>query len=46
MLGHEEEMGIMFLTVEELFKKITSHSTDRDYIIVESSHDSSYDTTQ
>ena len=33
MLGHEEEKGIMFLTVEELFSKISSYSSDRDYKI-------------
>lgn len=33
MLGHEEEKGIMFLTLEELFNKISSYSHDREYKI-------------
>jgi kinesin family protein 18/19 len=33
MLGHEEERGIMFLTLEELFSKISSYSSERDYKI-------------
>lgn len=33
MLGHEEEKGIMFLTLEELFNKISYYSSEREYKI-------------
>lgn len=33
MLGHEEGKGIMFLTLEELFSKISSYSSEREYKI-------------
>ena len=38
MLGHEEESGIMFLTIEELFTKISSYSSDREYKIIKASY--------
>jgi len=33
MLGSEEERGLMFITLEELFNKIISNSADREYKI-------------
>lgn len=33
MLGNEDNPGIMVLTLQELFNKITSNSVIRDYII-------------